>query len=64
MSDAKTKTSFIVGNILLALCLGMLFFINDIWAALGSAAMLLWAGLAAAGMYLVMSDKRDSTLPD
>jgi hypothetical protein len=42
----------------------MLFFINELWAALGPAAMLLWAGMAAAGMYLVMSDKRDSSLPD
>ena len=46
------------------LALVMLMFIDSLWAALGGWAMGLWMALAGIGMYLVMSEKRTSTLPD
>lgn len=64
MQDSKNNPGFIVGNILLGLALLMLMFIDSLWAALGGWAMGLWMVLAGLGMYLVMTEKRTSTLPD
>jgi len=64
MQDTKQNPGFIVGNILLGLALVMLLFIDQLWSSLGGWAMGLWMVLAGAGMYLVMTEKRESTLPD
>jgi hypothetical protein len=64
MQNNKHNPGFIVGNVLLGLALVMLMFIDSLWAALGGWAMGLWMVLAGAGMYLVMTEKRASTLPD
>ncbi len=64
MSQEDQKRNFMIGNALLAVCLLMIFFLGPLWEQLGPVTMLVWAGLAGAGMYLVMKDKRDSNLPD
>jgi hypothetical protein len=64
MQDNKQKRGFIAGNILLGGALIMLMFIDQLWAAWGGWALGAWMVLAGLGMYLVMSDKRVSTLPD
>jgi hypothetical protein len=64
MSDPKQKTQFMIGNAILAVCMLMLIFMGSLWQQLGPMAMVLWVILAAAGMYFIMQDKRDSNLPD
>lgn len=64
MQDSKTKRGFIAGNIILGVALVMLLFIDQLWSALGGWALGAWMVLAGVGMYLVMGDKRASTLPD
>lgn len=64
MSDPKQKTQFMIGNAILAVCMLMLIFMGSLWQRLGPMAMVLWVILAAAGMYFIMQDKRDSNLPD
>jgi hypothetical protein len=48
---------FWIGNLLLALSMVMLLFLQQLWAAMGSWAMVLWMLLAGVGMYLVTRDK-------
>ncbi len=53
-----SKTAFWLGNALLVVALLMLLFMNPIAERIGWLAFVLWAMLAAAGVYLVMKDKR------
>jgi len=64
MSEPKQKIQFRIGNAILAVCMLMLFFMGSLWQQLGPLAMVLWVVLAAAGMYLIMQDKRNPDLPD
>lgn len=50
---------FWAGNAVLALAMLLLFFMGPLSDALGIWAAVLWMVLAAAGMGLLMSDKRD-----
>jgi hypothetical protein len=58
------RYGFTLGNVLLGVALLMLLFIDRIWAAYGALAMAAWMVVAGIGMYLVMSEKRSSDLPD
>lgn len=64
MSESKQKTQFMIGNVILAVCLVMLFYMGTLWQHLGAGAMALWVVLAAVGIYFVMQDKRESNLPE
>jgi hypothetical protein len=64
MSDAKHGPNYWIGNALLGLSLAMLFFLDSLWAYLGSWAMALWMTLAGLGIYLVTRDRGPSNLPD
>lgn len=64
MSASKQKTFFMIGNAILAVCLVMLFNMGTLWQHLGEAAIAIWVVLAAAGIYFIMQDKRESNLPD
>ncbi|HOB66392.1 MULTISPECIES: hypothetical protein [unclassified Ottowia] len=54
----SSRTSFWLGNALLVVALLMLLFMNPIAERIGMLAFAIWAVLAAAGVYLVMKDKR------
>jgi hypothetical protein len=60
----QTNPKFLIGNALLGVALLLLFFIDRLWAYFGSWAMGAWMAVAGIGMYLVMSEKRSSDLPD
>jgi hypothetical protein len=55
----KHQIRFWAGNAVLALAMLLLFFMGPLSDALGIWAAVLWMVLAAAGMALLMSDKRD-----
>lgn len=59
MNTGKRSHNFWIGNAVLALAMLMLFFMGPLSDALGIWAAILWMGVAAAGMALVMSDKTD-----
>jgi Na+/melibiose symporter-like transporter len=59
LNTGKHKRNFWIGNAVLALAMLMLFFMGPLSDALGIWAAVLWMGLAAVGMTLVMSDKSD-----
>ena len=56
---SPSKTSFWIGNALLAMALLMLFNMNPLAERFGLLAFVIWAGLAAGGIYLVMKDKHE-----
>jgi len=65
VNDPQHSSNFWLGNALLGLALAMLIFLGSLWETLGIWTMVLWMGLAAAGMYLVMKDKGPSSnMPD
>lgn len=59
----KKRTKFWAGNALLAISLAVLFFMGPLSALMGTWAMGLWMALAAAGFYLITTDKGPSA-PD
>ncbi len=59
MNSNNHQIKFWIGNVVLALAMLLLFFMGPLSNALGIWAAVLWMVLAAAGMALVMSDKRD-----
>jgi len=65
MNDTPHRIPFWIGNALLAFALILLFFINPLWASLGTWAMVLWMMLAGIGFYLVTRDKGPTShVPD
>lgn len=52
--DPEQSRNFWIGNVLLALALLMLFFIDDLWKLLDVGALVLWMFTAAAGTYFIM----------
>jgi hypothetical protein len=64
VAETKRNPGFIAGNIILAVSLVMLIFFDRLWLAFGVWAMGAWMVLAGVGMYLIMGEKRASTLPD
>lgn len=52
--DPEQNRYFWIGNVLLALALLMLFFIEDLWKLLDVGALVLWMLTAAAGTYFIM----------
>lgn len=65
MNNSSHPPSFWVGNALLGVSLVMLIFLEPLWQALGTGAMVLWMALAGTGMYLVTKDKGPgSNMPD
>lgn len=65
MNSPSHPISFWIGNALLGVSLVMLIFLEPIWQALGTGAMVLWMILAGVGMYLVTKDKGPgSNMPD
>jgi len=61
--DDTSRMYFIAGNILLACALLMLFFFVPLWERIGVFALVIWMGMAAFGVYLIMQDKRHDNLP-
>ena len=59
LNTGKHSHNFWIGNVVLAVAMLTLFFMGPLSDALGIWAAVLWMGLAALGMALVMSDKRD-----
>jgi hypothetical protein len=57
MIPKKRSSKFWIGNVILALSLGILFFMGPLSAWIGLWAMALWMGLAGVGFYLVTQDK-------
>ncbi|WP_298292522.1 hypothetical protein [Thiomonas sp.] len=52
----KHGTRFWLGNGVLALAAVLLFFLDTVAQWLGTAAMALWMGLVALGVYLIVQD--------
>ncbi|MFP5410066.1 MAG: hypothetical protein ACLGG6_03740 [Gammaproteobacteria bacterium] len=63
MNPDKRSRNFWLGNGILAVAMLTLFFMGPLSDALGVWAAVLWMVLAAVGMTLVMSDKRDEPPP-
>ncbi|MHB1084342.1 MAG: hypothetical protein ACYCZA_05835 [Thiobacillus sp.] len=63
MNNAKRSRNFWIGNAVLALAMLMLLLMGPLSNTLGIRAAILWMALAAVGMALVMSDKRDEPPP-
>jgi uncharacterized membrane protein YhaH (DUF805 family) len=59
LNTGKHRRNFWIGNGILAVAMLTLFFMGPLSDALGIWAAVLWMVLAAVGMALVMSDKRD-----
>jgi len=59
LNTGKHSHNFWVGNGVLAVAMLTLFFMGPLSDALGIWAAVLWMVLAAVGMALVMSDKRE-----
>ena len=59
MNIVKHRRNFWIGNAVLALAMLMLLFMGPLSNALGVWAAVMWMGVAAVGMALVMSDKTD-----
>ncbi|MBI5331338.1 MAG: hypothetical protein HZB71_12090 [Betaproteobacteria bacterium] len=57
MNEPSRGPHFWIGNVLLALALAVLLFMERLWPLLGSLTMVLWMILAGAGIYLVTRDK-------
>jgi hypothetical protein len=60
VNNPKHGPKFWIGNALLTLAFACLFFMASVSAYLGVWAMVLWMALAAAGFYLLTSDKGGS----
>lgn len=63
MTPDKHSRNFWIGNGILAVAMLTLFFMGPLSEALGIWAAVLWMVLAAVGMTLVMSDRRDEAPP-
>ncbi len=64
MQEPERGPNFVVGNVILAISLVMLFYMGALWEHLGVGALLLWALLAGVGMYFILAEKRNPNLPD
>ncbi len=65
MQKGKHGLNFWIGNGLLGLALVSLFYINRLWELFGVWAMVFWMGLAAIGMYFLLTDEDSPTsFPD
>ncbi len=64
MQEPEHGPNFVVGNVILGVCLVMLFYMGDLWQYLGAGALVLWAILAGVGIYFIMKEKRNPNLPD
>ncbi len=64
MQEPERGPNFVVGNIILAIALVMLFYMGALWQYLGAGALVLWAVVAGVGMYFIVSEKRNPKLPD
>ncbi|MBU1425422.1 MAG: hypothetical protein KKH12_01575 [Gammaproteobacteria bacterium] len=59
MNNAESKTKFWLGNAVLAVAMLMLFYMEDLWSLLGSAAMVVWIVLVGVGVYFLMNDRSE-----
>jgi Na+/melibiose symporter-like transporter len=59
LNTGKHRHNFWIGNAVLTVAMLTLFFMGPLSDALGIWAAVLWGVLAAVGMALVMSDKRE-----
>jgi len=59
LNTGKRSHNFWIGNVVLTVAMLTLFFMGPLSDALGIWAAILWMMLAAVGMALVMSDKRE-----
>jgi hypothetical protein len=64
MNNSPPRPKFLIGNLLLALALGMLFFMGSLSERLGIWAVVLWMILAGVGIYFIMAEKGDPSQPD
>ena len=58
MNDSEDKRNFWIGNALLAAAMLLLLDINQLWAAMGIWAMVLWVAMASAGAYFLMVNRK------
>jgi len=59
MNDEGSKQKFWAGNAVLAIAMGVLLFMERLSEALGFGAVVLWMGLAALGVWLLMSSRHE-----
>jgi hypothetical protein len=57
MNDVEHGANFWLGNVLLAVAMIMLLYIDYLWELMGAMAMGLWIATVAVGAYLLMSAK-------
>lgn len=58
--DDTPRTSFFLGNMVLAVAAIMLFFFGEIWERLGAWGLLAWMILVVLGVYLIWRDRDPS----
>jgi hypothetical protein len=54
MSEQPPSNTFWLGNAILVVAMAMLLNFGSVWESMGVAAMVVWIGLVALGVYLVM----------
>jgi len=64
MQEPERGPNFVMGNIILTVCVVMLLFMGSLWEQLGAGALVLWMVLAGVGMYFIMGEKSNPNLPD
>lgn len=58
MNDEESGGTFWLGNLVLAVAMIMLFYMNTLWEMMGGLAIIVWIGVVAAGTYLLMNKKK------
>ncbi len=64
MQEPEHGPNFVMGNIILTVCVVMLLYMGSLWEYLGAGALVLWMVLAGVGMYFIMGQKSNPNLPD
>lgn len=57
MHDQEPKSSFWIGNAILAVAMLLLLAMGVVWEYIGVLAMVIWVALVIAGVYFLMKDK-------
>ena len=60
MNNDEKGGAFWLGNAILAVALLMLLYMNTLWEMMGGAAMILWIGVVAVGVYFLMEKSNSS----
>ncbi len=57
MNDSEKNTRFWLANGILAVAMVILLFMGSLWEFMGSFSVVLWAGVAGAGAWLLMKQE-------